>query len=142
MVSPLAEQDAVDTRSAARGAVAAWLLSLLLVATGTMHFVSPSGFERIVPHFMGAQQFWVYVSGLSELGCAAALLLRPTRRVGALAAVLLFVAVFPANVQMALDSGGSDHDLFHNPLIAWGRLPLQIPLIAWAVYIAKRAERR
>ncbi|PZS31406.1 MAG: hypothetical protein DLM58_11715 [Pseudonocardiales bacterium] len=101
-----------------------------------MHFVSPSGFERIVPHFMGAQQFWVYVSGLSELGCAAALLLRPTRRVGALAAVLLFVAVFPANVQMALD--GRDASPLHQAIL-WARLPLQVPLVVWAAQVARRA---
>jgi uncharacterized membrane protein len=78
--------------------VAAWLLAIRLVGTATMHFVSPGGFERIVPHFMGAPPFWVFVR--------------------------------------------SDHDLFHNPVVAWARLPSQIPLIAWALYIAKRAERR
>lgn len=141
-MTPLTEPHAIDTRARVHGAAAAWLLAMLLVGTGTMHFVSPSGFERIVPHFIGAAPFWVFVSGLAELGCAVALALRPARRLGALAAVVLFVAVFPANIQMALDSGGSDHDLFHSPVVAWGRLPLQIPLIAWALYIAKRAERR
>ncbi len=141
-MTPLAEPHAVDARAQRRGAASAWLLAILLVSTGTMHFVSPSGFERIVPHVLGAAPFWVFVSGLAELGCAAALALRATRRGGALAAVVLFVAVFPANIQMALDSGGSDHDLFHNPLLAWGRLPLQIVLIAWALYIANRARRR
>lgn len=141
-MTPLAGSRVFDARGRARAAVAAWLLSIVLVITGTMHFVSPDGFERIVPHVMGAKLFWVYVSGLAELGCAAALLLPRTRRFGALACVVLFVAVFPANVQMALDSGGSEHDLFHNPVIAWGRLPLQIPLIAWAFYIAERAQRR
>jgi uncharacterized membrane protein len=139
VVIPLAEPHVIDAGARARGATAAWLLAILLVGTGTLHFVSPSGFERIVPHFMGAAPFWVFVSGLAELGCAAALTLRPTRRLGALGAVVLFVAVFPANIQMALDSGGSAHDLFHNPVVAWGRLPLQIPLIAWAVYVARRA---
>ena len=141
-MTPLAEPHAVAARAQTRGAAAAWLLSILLIGTGTMHFVSPSGFERIVPHFMGAQPFWVFVSGVAEIGCAVALALPPTRRFGAIAAAVLFVAVFPANIQMALDSGGSDPDLFHNPVVAWGRLPLQVPLIWWALFIAKRAPRR
>lgn len=141
-MTPLTEPHTIDPRARSRGAAAAWLLAVLLVGTGTMHFVSPGGFQRIVPHFMGAAPFWVVVSGLAELGCAVALALRPTRRLGALAAVVLFIAVFPANIQMALDSSWSGHDLFHNPVVAWGRLPLQVLLIAWALYIAKRAERR
>ncbi|MEP7180356.1 MAG: hypothetical protein ABI775_14815 [Pseudonocardiales bacterium] len=141
-MTPLAEPHVIDYRARVHSAVAAWLFAALLVATGTMHFVSPSGFERIVPHVLGAAPFWVFVSGLAELGCAVALALRPSRRLGALAAVVLFVAVFPANVQMALDSGGPHPDLFHNPAVAWGRLPLQLVLIAWALYIARRAEGR
>jgi uncharacterized membrane protein len=48
----------------------------------------------------------------------------------------LFVALFPANVQMALD-GGTGGGLLGSPLVAWLRLPLQIPLIVWAVWVAR-----
>jgi len=123
------------------GVVAARLLSLLLFTTGTWHFVRPHGFESIVPRFLGDPTIWVQASGVAELACAAALAVRPTRRAGGLATAVLFVLVFPANVQMALDSGGSDSDILHSPVIAWARLPLQIPLIAWAVYIARAARR-
>ncbi|MGH8916885.1 MAG: DoxX family protein [Actinomycetes bacterium] len=53
-----------------------------------------------------------------------------TRRRGGMAAALLFVAVFPANVQMALDWRGRT---LPQQALAWGRLPLQLPLIAWAL---------
>lgn len=112
---------------------------MLLATTGTLHFVAPRGFESIVPRLLGRPAFWVGASGAAELACAVALAARPTRRAGALAAAVLFVVVFPANVQMALDSDGADHGLLHSPLVAWGRLPLQIPLIAWAVYVARAA---
>lgn len=120
-----------------RGAVAAWLLALLLTTTGIWHFASPHGFESIVPGFLGAPAFWVQLSGVAELACAAGLAVPRTRHVAAIAAVLLFVVVFPANIKMALDSGGGEG----NPGVAWGRLPLQIPLVAWAVYIARRSRR-
>jgi uncharacterized membrane protein len=129
----------VATIDAHRGrhAAAAWLLSGLLLTTSTLHFVSPKGFESIVPKFLGSPAAWVYASGVAELICAAAVAIRPTRRRGALACAALFVAVLPANIQMALDSSSGSQDLLHTPLVAWGRLPLQIPLIAWALYVAR-----
>lgn len=59
-----------------------------------------------------------------------------TRRLGGLAAVALFLAVFPANVKMALDFRDKSPKA---RAIAYGRLPLQIPLVAWAWKVAKAA---
>lgn len=122
------------------GPNAARLLSGLLVTTGTLHFMTPKGFEAIVPRFLGDPAIWVRASGIAELGCAAALAISSTRRNGALATTVLFVAVFPANIEMAVDSSGPPRDLLHNPAIAWGRLPLQIPLILWALYVARHSK--
>jgi uncharacterized membrane protein len=119
---------------------AALLLAGLLTVTGTLHFLAPKGFEEIVPRFLGDPAIWVRVSGVAEWGCAAALAMHRSRRCGGIAAAVLFVAVFPANVQMAVDSGGSGRGLLHNPVVAWGRLPLQLPLIMWALY-ASRPEK-
>lgn len=132
----------MDARRRARaGAWAAYLLAALLLTTGLLHFLTPSGFETIVPRALGSRAFWVYLSGAAELGCAAALAVPATRRLGGYATAILFVAVFPANVQMALDADAHSHDLLRNPAVAYGRLPLQIPLILWALYIARRARR-
>lgn len=117
----------------------AWALSLslLLFTTGTWHFVSPAGFESIVPTVLVSPAFWVYASGVVELGSALALLLRRTRRVAGWVCVVLFVAVYPANVKMALDSLEGNGSV----LVAWLRLPLQVPLILLALYIARRPRR-
>ncbi len=72
--------------------------------------------------------------------CAALLALPRTRRFGAWATAALFVAVFPANVQMALDSGHADASASHplnNAALAWLRLPLQLPLILWALSVRR-----
>jgi uncharacterized membrane protein len=119
-----------------RVAVAAWALALLLLTTGTWHFASPDGFRSIVPGFLGSPTFWVALSGVAELGCAVLLLIPRTRRLAGWAGVALFVAVYPANITMAVHAThghGSE-------LIAWGRLPLQLPLVLWALYIARRAD--
>lgn len=53
-----------------------------------------------------------------------------SRRAGGLAAAALFAAIFPANVQMAVDWR---HKALPYRLLAWSRLPLQLPLIVWAL---------
>lgn len=103
----------------------------MLAATSVLHFATPAPFDSIVPRALpGPPRRWTYLSGAAELAVAAAVALPRTRRLGGLAAAALFAAVFPANVQMALD--WQRRPPAHRT-VAWGRLPLQLPLIAWAV---------
>jgi len=113
-------------------------LSALLAVAGVAHFVAPEPFEEIVPGALGNEAMWVQVSGVAELACAAGLLHPRTRRAAAAATALLFVAVFPGNVQMALDGGGGRVPAW----AAWARLPLQIPLVWWAARVSADAARR
>lgn len=121
----------------------AWALLLagLLGATGVLHLARPGFFEPLVPRFLGAPRAWVYASGVAELVCAASLVIPATRRRGAFATAALFVAVFPGNVQMALDADGTKPGLASNPIVAYGRLPLQVPLVLWALAVAGAAGR-
>ena len=74
-----------------------------------------------------------------ELVCAAGLLRRT--RWAAAASVATLVAVFPANVQMALDAGtGRNAGPSDSRAIAWGRLPLQL-LMVWAALQARPEPR-
>lgn len=106
----------------------------LMAASGTLHLVTPGFYRRIVPRVIGHPAEVVALSGVCELACAALLLMPSTRRVGAWATAALLVAVFPANLQMALD-GGLDGAPFPagNAVAAWLRLPLQLPLVLWAL---------
>ena len=111
-------------------------LAATLTTTGVLHLVAPAPFDRIVPRSLpGTPRFWTLASGIAELGVAAAVAAPRTRRLGAAAAAVLFVAVFPANVKMARD--WSDRPL---PVraVAWARLPLQLPLIGWALAVRRR----
>ena len=110
------------------------VLVVILGAAGIAHFVIPNGFDAIVPHALpGSARMWTYISGGAELAVATVVAAPRTRRLGGGLAVALFVAVFPANIQMAID--WSDRS-WPQRLIAYGRLPLQIPLVwlAWRVY--------
>ena len=82
-----------------------YLLAGLLTVTGTLHFVAPKVFASIIPPQLPSRYALVYASGAAELACAAGLAVPRTRRVAGWSTALLFVAVFPANVQMALDAG-------------------------------------
>lgn len=111
------------------------VLAALLAAAGATHFVAPEPYEEIVPSGLGSPSFWVAASGAAELACAAGLLPARTRRLAAGATALLLVAVFPANVQMALDGGGDQVPAW----AAWARLPLQVPLVVWALRVRRRS---
>lgn len=117
----------------ARVTAAATVLAAVLLTTGTLHFASPHGFESIVPRFVGSPAFWVRLSGVGELACAVGLMLPRTRRFAGWTTAALFVGVFPANIDMAVHAWHGQG----STLVAYGRLPLQLPLVAWALYVAR-----
>ncbi|WP_051845140.1 hypothetical protein [Streptomyces globisporus] len=107
------------------------LLSGLLIGAGVAHFVVPRQFDAIVPRSLpGSPRTWTRLSGLAEIAVGASVAHPRTRGAGALAAAGLFTAVFPANVKMA-------YDWRHRPAplraAALARLPLQVPLVLWAL---------
>ncbi len=113
-------------------------LAGLLATAGTLHFLKPRYFDAIVPRELpGSARTWTYVSGAAELGCAAALAHPRSRRTGALLTAGLFVGVFPANVRMAVDWKNKPRRLRY---LAYGRLPLQAPLVAWALRVRARTR--
>ncbi len=130
-----------EQMSVSRGRAASpYLLSLVLAVAGVNHFVNPEVYDRIIPSFLPAPRLLTHVSGVAELVCAALVALPRTRRAGGWATAVLFVAVFPANVQMALDGGLPGRGpLLGSATVAWLRLPLQVPLVVWAVRVARSA---
>ncbi|MFI5931447.1 MauE/DoxX family redox-associated membrane protein [Actinoplanes sp. NPDC051494] len=110
-------------------------LAGVLATSGVLHFAQPRPFDRIVPRSLpGRPRTWTYLSGAAELAVAVAVAVPRTRRLGGLAAAGLFAAVFPANVKMAV---AWRHATPGRRAIAYGRLPLQIPLVMWGLRVAK-----
>jgi uncharacterized membrane protein len=112
-------------------------LATLLGSSGVLHLVRPRVFEPLIPHRLGSARAWVVGSGVAELVCATGLVLPPTRRLAGAASAALLVGVFPGNVKMALDSRPGARAWPRRPVVAWGRLPLQVPLVAWALSVAR-----
>jgi uncharacterized membrane protein len=117
----------------------AFALAGLLAAAGTAHFVTPRSYDALIPDALpGSPRLWTHGSGIAELAIAAGLALPKTRRAAGFAAAALFVGVFPGNVKMAIDYRDRP------PLpraVAYARLPLQIPLVLWALRVARGAKR-
>jgi uncharacterized membrane protein len=116
-----------------------YLMAAFYVFAGVMHFVVPQFYVEIMPRALPAPLFLVYLSGVCEIVLGLGLLVPRLRRRAAFGLILLLIAVFPANVNMAVNHiapGG----LPLSPLGLWLRLPFQAVFIAWAWWYT-RPER-
>ena len=118
---------------ATKGVVAAF------AASGVVHMVRPQVFEPLIPAALPAPRGLVYASGAAELVCAAGLIARRAWAPSASAALL--VAVWPGNWTMALTWQRSSKVPPRAKVLAWARLPLQVPLILAALRSPRRQWR-
>lgn len=115
--------------------LARFVLAANMVAIGIAHFASPEPFVKIVPAALPAPLALVYVSGAFEIAGGLGLLLPATRRLAGWGLVALYLAVFPANINMAVNG----IQLGETPLPTWAlwlRLPFQLVFIAWALWVS------
>lgn len=112
-----------------------WLLGVLFVAAGVNHFANPEFYVRIMPPYLPRHYELVLISGAFEILGGAGLLIRRLQVAAAWGLIALLVAVFPANLHMALNP-----DEFPNfpPALLWARLPLQGVFTAWAYWFTRR----
>jgi uncharacterized membrane protein len=112
-------------------------MAALLLGMGTLHFVAPKPFDSIIPaELPGSARFYTYASGVGELATGALLAVPRTRRLGALAAMALFIAVFPGNVNMVRLWWDKPWPM---RIVAIARLPLQIPMITTALRVYRNS---
>ncbi|BBX48527.1 membrane protein [Mycobacterium cookii] len=119
------------------GQTGAYRIAALLLGVGTLHFLAPKPFDGIIPaELPGSPRFYTYASGVAEVGIGGLLLVRRTRRLAALAAAALFVAVFPGNVNMVRLWWGKPWPM---RIFALARLPLQIPMVTAALKVSRNS---
>jgi uncharacterized membrane protein len=103
-------------------------LAAFWVGAGVMHFVIPRQYEAIVPEWLPAHRELVVASGIAEIAGGLAVLDPRTRRGARWWLLATLLAVYPANVNMALQS----HRYEGVPAWAlWARLPLQGVFARW-----------
>jgi uncharacterized membrane protein len=116
--------------------IALAVTALFFVGAGSMHFLRPEPYVKIMPPFVPWALTMVYISGAAEIAGGLGLIRRPFRRVAGWGLVALLIAVFPANIYMALDRV----QVTANPLplwLLWARLPLQLVLIWWVLWCSR-----
>ena len=114
------------------------LLVAGFVASGTVHLVRPEVFEPLMPAWVPAHREVILGSGVAELACALGMVLPRSRRVAGWASAALLLGVWPGNIKMALDSNRSSSTAFK--VAAWGRVPLQLPMIRAALAAARSSD--
>ncbi len=111
-------------------AVSKWLLAILMIGAGTMHFANPQFFVKIVPPALPSPLGVVYLSGVFELLLGVLLLVPRSSRLAAWGIIALLIAVFPANIYAY-----QHQELIPAPpLLHLLRLPMQGILILWAYW--------
>ncbi len=111
-------------------------MAVLFIGAGILHFLYTSRFMMIVPPFLPWHRTLVLISGLCEILGGAGLLATRFRREAGYGLVLLLIAIFPANIYMAVAHVPSA-GWMGNPVLQWVRLPLQLVLIWWALWCSK-----
>lgn len=111
-----------------------YLLAAFFVVAGLNHFISPDFYLAIMPPYLPWPLGFVYLSGFFEVALGLLLLMPRFVVLAAWGLVALLIAVFPANIHMAINA-----DLFPNfsATALWLRLPLQLVLIAWAYWYTR-----
>jgi len=113
-----------------------WLLGGFVAYAGVRHFTNPAPFVQIVPSYCPFPDALVAISGAAEIAGGVGLLVPAVRRPAAWGLIALFLAVFPANVNMALHP--TRLGMGFAPWMLWVRLPLQLVLIALAYWFTKK----
>jgi uncharacterized membrane protein len=111
------------------------LLALFFIFAGINHFQRTGFYLRMMPPYVPWHLAMVQISGVAEVVLGALLLMPAASRIAAWGLIALLIAVFPANLQMALHPETFPE---FSPRALWLRLPLQAVLIAWAWWCTEK----
>lgn len=117
--------------------ISQYLLAIFMIVAGTMHFLDPEFFLKIVPPYLPLHKELVLVSGVFEILLGVLLLIPKCSHLAAWGIITLLIAVFPANVYLYQHQ----EILPASPLVHLLRLPLQGVFILWAYWHTRTAEK-
>lgn len=110
--------------------VSKYLLAIFMIGAGSMHFVNPRFYMKIMPPYLPFHLELVYLSGFFELALGVLLLVPRLSRFAAWGIFALLIAVFPANIY------AFQHQelISASPMAHLLRLPLQAVFLLWAYW--------
>ncbi len=116
-----------------------WIFGILFILAGANHFINPDFYLNIMPPYLPWHLFLVYLSGVFEIFFGVMLLIPRTQKLAAWGLILLLIAVFPANIYMAMNPNKFSE---LNPLLLYSRLLIQFVLIVWAYWFTKNNSEK
>ncbi|MCG3168041.1 MAG: hypothetical protein POELPBGB_03841 [Bacteroidia bacterium] len=110
--------------------ISTYLIGVAFILAGINHFINPAFYLRMMPPVLPAHELLNYASGVTEILLGVMLFIPQTKIIAARGLIILLIALYPANIYMAMEAGKSIAVL---PIIAYIRLPFQF-LFIWLVY--------
>lgn len=111
--------------------ISRYLLAAAFIVAGANHFRSPELYLSMMPPWLPAHEALNFISGAAEIAGGIGLLIPRTRHMAAIGLILLLLAVFPANLHLAIH-GWPEMDIPR--WVLWLRLPFQLIFIAWVFF--------
>ncbi|TLD71858.1 DoxX family membrane protein [Phragmitibacter flavus] len=105
-----------------------WLLAVFFVVAGVNHFLNPAPYLAMMPKYLPWPEFLHLMAGVVEVVAGVAVLIPRLRRLAGWGMMAILVAVFPANVQIAM-FGWPGYDIPN--WVLWARLPFQLVFMVW-----------
>ena len=116
-----------------------WLATLFFVVAGAYHFINPKVYLAMMPPFIPFQQFFIVISGLAEIAGAIGIQIPRFRKLAGVGLIVLLVAVFPANIFVAI-SNPVIPNLEYSASSMWWRLLLQPIFIGWIWWVSVKSN--
>jgi uncharacterized membrane protein len=116
------------------------LFGLFMIGAGIIHFVRPDFYVRIMPQILPFKEMLVAISGIAEMLLGVLLIVPRTSRIAAWGLVLLLIAVYPANIYMAIEAD-QFRDIAPSNLFHVIRLPLQFVMIGLCLWFTRTEHK-
>ncbi|MDT0644818.1 DUF2141 domain-containing protein [Zunongwangia sp. F363] len=122
------KKESVDFWTAGR-----WAMTVMMIQTGFIHLINPDSLVYMIRDILPFPKQLILISGISEIILGLGLIWRRTRRLSAWLLIAQLIAMFPANINVAVNNLGAPGGLPSDPLYTWSRLLFQ-PVYIWWVY--------
>ena len=107
------------------------LLALFLIIAGIGHFIIPEFYLRMMPPYLPAPYSLIYISAVAEIALGVCALIPKLQPIAKYGIILLLLAIFPANIHMALNPHLFPEFSSIGLLL---RLPFQAIFILWVIF--------
>ena len=116
--------------------------AIAYIIIGIIHLVTPEKLTYMIPGFLPYPKALVYISGVMEIVLALLMLIPRYQRWAGWGIIGLLLAVFPANINVALNQLPAPGGLPAEPWYVWSRLAFQPIYIAWVWWVAIYADKK